>query len=304
MRKVFISYTRNDLNRAQELEQALSAHGVGVWRDQHSLYGGELWPKKLGEAIADCEAVLLLWSAQSAKSHFVEFEWTTALALKKTVIPLLLDETTLPPALAAINGVFFQPLDEATLKVLAALPTAPQPHEAEQHAQVIAQLASIPAAQPAAETLKQAQAMFTQSNITVGGHFIQGGGDVQVTIHESRPYLSLLAVALAVVVLTVSTWLYYSTRPKPDPVKPLPAPPPAMKVLVNDAQGNPVAGAVVELDALPGKQFITKSDGAISIENIPRKPGDLIGFKISKGNAKADGNLTFPNPRSEVITLR
>ncbi len=299
MPNVFISYARADLNRAQALEQALHAHGVSVWRDQHSLYGGDRWPKKLGEAVADCDAVLLLWSAPSAASHFVEFEWTTALALKKPIIPLLLDETKLPAALAAINGISCQQVDEALPKLLAALPTDPQPHDAAQRAQVMAQLARVPAAEPA-EALRQAQALFTQSNITVGGHFIQGGGDVQVTIHESRPHVSLFAVALAVVVLAASAWLYSSTRPKPDPVKP----PPAMKVLVNDAQGQPVAGAVVELDALRGQQFITKSDGAVSIPNIPRKPGDLIGFKVSKGNAKADGNLTFPNPNAEVITLR
>ncbi len=303
MPNVFISYARADLNRAQALEQALRAHGVSVWRDQHSLYGGDRWPKKLGEAVADCDAVLLLWSAPSAASHFVEFEWTTALALKKTIIPLLLDETPLPPALAAINGIVCQHVDEALPKLLAALPTDPQPHDAAQRAQVIAQLARVPAAEPA-EMLKQAQALFTQSNITVGGHFIQGGRDVQVTIHESRPHFALLVVALAVVVLAVSAWLYYSTRPKPDPVKLQSGSPPAMKVLVNDGQGRPVADAVVELDALPGKQFITKSDGAVSIENIPRKPGDLIGFKVSKGDAKADGNLTFPNPNADVITLR
>ena len=109
-----------------------------------------------------------------------------------------------------------------------------------------------------------------------------------------------LALLSLVAIVFVGVLLYYSNRPKPDPVKS----PPAMKVLVNDAQGNPAVGAVVELDALPGQQFITKSDGAVSIENIPRQPGDLIGFKVSKGNAKADGNLTFPNPNSDVITLR
>lgn len=299
MPKVFISYARADLNYAQALEQVLHADTVEVWRDQHSLYGGELWPKKIGEAIADCEVVLLLWSEHSAASHFVEFEWTTALALKKAIIPLLLDETTLPPALAASNGIVCRSLGEASPRILVALSNAPQLHDAQDRAQIIAQLACVTATEPA-ETLQQARALFTQSNIQVGGHFIQGGGDVQVTINESRPHFAALALVLVVVVLASSAWLYSSTRPKPDPV----TLPPTMKVLVNDAQGRPVADAVVELDALPGQHFITKTDGAVAIENIPRKPGDLIGFKVSKGNANADGNLTFPNPNSDVITLR
>jgi hypothetical protein len=119
-------------------------------------------------------------------------------------------------------------------------------------------------------------------------------------ISQSSVKITLSRITLVVVLLAVSAWLYSSTRPKPDPV----TLPPVMKVLVNDAQGRPVADAVVELDALPGQQFITKSDGAVSIENIPRKVGDLIGFKVSKGEAKADGNLTFPNPNADVITLR
>ncbi len=111
----------------------------------------------------------------------------------------------------------------------------------------------------------------------------------------------LMLLLLAVIVIGGSL-LYYSTRPKPEPVKPK-APPPVMKVLVNDAQGRPVAGAVVELDALPGKQFITDSKGAVPIENIPRQKGDLIQVKVSKGNAKGGDNLTFPNAKSDPITL-
>lgn len=300
MPKIFISYSRADLNTVLELEQSLLARGVEVWRDQHSIRGGEQWPKAIGEALAACDAVLLAWSTNSASTAAVEFEWNTAIALGKKIIPLMLDETPLPASLKTFNWVKEPDTNSAIARILQSLPDA-APTDAAIKERVIAQLQRITAAEPA-EALKQAQALFTQSNIKVGGHFIQGGGDVQVTIHESRPYLSLLAVALAVVVLTVSVWLYSSTRPKPDPVKP----PPAMKVLVNDAQGQPVAGAVVEIeiDELRGQKFITKSDGAVSIENIPRKPGDLIGFKVSKGDAKADGNLTFPNPGSDVVTLR
>lgn len=74
MPKVFLSYSRADINRASEFERALFHRGVSVWRDQHNIYGGQQWPKVIGEAIADRDGVLLLWSANSAASHFVEFE--------------------------------------------------------------------------------------------------------------------------------------------------------------------------------------------------------------------------------------
>jgi hypothetical protein len=48
MPRVFISYARHDLNHIQQLERALQAHDVSVWRDQESIYGGQQWPKAIG----------------------------------------------------------------------------------------------------------------------------------------------------------------------------------------------------------------------------------------------------------------
>src|SRR5690348_14622691 len=106
MPNVFLSYSREDLPLVEELEIQLRKHSeVSVWRDQEKLYGGQKWPRILGEAIADQDFFLLAWSQNSARSHFVEFEWCTALALKKCVIPCLLDNTELPPSLAATHAI-------------------------------------------------------------------------------------------------------------------------------------------------------------------------------------------------------
>ena len=101
---VFLSYSRTNLVTAEELEGQLTMLGLNVWRDQEQLRTGARWPKALGEAIAARDAFLLLWSADSAKSDFVELEWTTALALKKPILPVLIDQTPLPPSLAAYNA--------------------------------------------------------------------------------------------------------------------------------------------------------------------------------------------------------
>jgi hypothetical protein len=209
MPKVFISYARVEIDRALELEQVLIANGMDVWRDQHSVYAGEQWPKAIGEAIADCDAVLLLWSADSAASHFVEFEWTTALALKKTIIPCLLDNTGLPPALAAINNIDCRNVDEAGPLILAALPDESQPGGSQRRTQVIAQLERVTAAEPE-EALAQARALFTQSNLNVGGHLIQGAA--QAPISESRRHVTTILVALFVVVIIVLTAFYFASH--------------------------------------------------------------------------------------------
>ena len=76
-----------------------------MWRDQERLRGGARWPRALGEAISTCDFFLLCWSGQAKASDFVDLEWNTALALKKPIVPYLLDDTPLPPTLSAVHGV-------------------------------------------------------------------------------------------------------------------------------------------------------------------------------------------------------
>src|SRR5215467_14619280 len=132
MPKVFISYARADGPAVQRLTQALTADGVTVWRDLDSLHGGQQWPKVIGEAIATNDLLLLVWSEHAATSHFVEQEWTTAIALRKTLLPCVLDATPLPPALSAVNAVDARQLTAALPKIQEALhglvpATAPAP---------------------------------------------------------------------------------------------------------------------------------------------------------------------------------
>ena len=115
---VFISYSREDLEPAVRLEQALKDQGLKPWRDQESLYAGQQWPKAIGDAISSNDFLLLLWSRNSAESHFVEFEWTTAIALRKTIIPCLLDETPLVPALISFNGIPMRDVDSSIPRIL------------------------------------------------------------------------------------------------------------------------------------------------------------------------------------------
>ena len=54
MPSVFLSYSRDDLSLIEHLERLLkSSPEISIWRDQEKLYGGQKWPKILGEAIAD-----------------------------------------------------------------------------------------------------------------------------------------------------------------------------------------------------------------------------------------------------------
>jgi TIR domain len=207
---VFISYSRHDLSAVEPLERALQNHDIAVWRDQESIYGGQQWPKAIGEAIAAHDYVLLIWSKSSAQSHFVEFEWNSAIALRKTILPCCLDDTPLPPALSAINAIDVRQLDEALPRILQALQRpvpAPNPgHSGE----VIAQLRSMASTQPE-EVVQTAKMLFAQQGWSVQGNVYQAARDIHLTIAqpEARPEKSLVDrwqtwVALFVGVLTIT----------------------------------------------------------------------------------------------------
>ncbi len=102
MSTLFLSYARADLDQVVPLARDLEARGLRVWRDQERLYSGQRWPKAIGEAIAGQEALLLMWSQRAAQSPWVEWEWTTALALQKPLLLCHLDATPLPPSLQAV----------------------------------------------------------------------------------------------------------------------------------------------------------------------------------------------------------
>ncbi len=168
MPTVFLSYSRTDLSLIEQLEAQLKGHPeISIWRDQEKIYGGQKWPKVLGEAIADQDVFLLAWSNNSAASHFVELEWNTAIALKKAIVPCLFDDTVLAPILSALHG---HRLDDVSslIKTLAVAPLA----DAQRQRPVIERLNEIVETEEKA-VLEQAKTIFTLQQWIVQGDFYQ-----------------------------------------------------------------------------------------------------------------------------------
>lgn len=61
---VFISYVREDGGRVDQLQRALEAAGVTVWRDTDSLWPGEDWRAKIRSAITDSALVFIACYSQ------------------------------------------------------------------------------------------------------------------------------------------------------------------------------------------------------------------------------------------------
>ncbi|MBX3334368.1 MAG: carboxypeptidase regulatory-like domain-containing protein [Nitrospira sp.] len=108
----------------------------------------------------------------------MEFEWCTAIALKKTIVPCLLDETPLALSLRTFHG---HRLNDAT-GLITSLLAAPLGHT-ERRESVIRKLSDITVTEETA-VLAQAKTVFAQQHWTVQGNVYQAAGDIHIH-HES-----------------------------------------------------------------------------------------------------------------------
>jgi hypothetical protein len=173
MPTLFLSYARADLALVEPLLRDLAAHGLTVWRDQDSLYSGQRWPRAIGEAIAAQEGFLLVWSQQAAQSSWVEFEWTTALALRKPLLLCHLDATPLPPSLQAVHSIPSNEGEHTVRGLLTALSTLTPSASPAHQQEVLATLPTVASTTP--EVLTQ----------TLHSRFVQPGWQVSGNVYQA-----------------------------------------------------------------------------------------------------------------------
>jgi hypothetical protein len=101
---LFMSYSREDSALVRPLVDALRRLGYSVFFDLESIKVGDPWKRRLETSIRQSRALALCWSTQAKRSEFVQFEYAKAEALRKKVLPWLLDETPLP-AMVEIQGI-------------------------------------------------------------------------------------------------------------------------------------------------------------------------------------------------------
>ncbi len=94
MSEVFISYARPDEARAEQVADALRSSGYGVWRDDE-LPAHRAYAEVIEERLKGAAAVVVLWSAEAAKSQWVRAEADAARGLG-TLIQATVDGS-IPP---------------------------------------------------------------------------------------------------------------------------------------------------------------------------------------------------------------
>src|SRR5262245_15507612 len=107
---VFISYSRNDLQFADQLDVALGLTGFTTTIDRHGISGGEDWKRRLGNLIRDADTVVFVLSPTSATSDICHWEVDEAVRLGKRILPVLcrpLDGASPPPQLHNLNYIYF-----------------------------------------------------------------------------------------------------------------------------------------------------------------------------------------------------
>jgi len=91
MRKVFVSYSRINLDAVSQLVEDLQAVGINTWHDQ-TLTGGQRWWDNILSSIRECDIFIFALSAESWESEACRSELTYVVGLGKPILPVLVSD--------------------------------------------------------------------------------------------------------------------------------------------------------------------------------------------------------------------
>ena len=94
MNDIFISYAREDREKAKAIAAVFEAQGWSVWWDRN-IPPGRSFDQVIEEALSAAQCVVVLWSISSATSDWVKTEAAEGLA-RKILVPVRTEEINLP----------------------------------------------------------------------------------------------------------------------------------------------------------------------------------------------------------------
>ncbi len=90
---IFISYSSNDIVYVNQIVKTFEEIGVKYWKAPEMIPAGSNYAKEIPKAINDCDVFLLVLSATSQKSIWVEKEIDMAVCCRKRILPIKIDES-------------------------------------------------------------------------------------------------------------------------------------------------------------------------------------------------------------------
>jgi len=129
MRRVFVSYSRNNLDAVSQLIKHMKDCGVDIWYDQ-ALTGGQRWWDNILTNIRECDIFVFALSPESWDSEACKSELGYVGQLGKPIIPVLISDginiNLLSPPLSEIQITDYRKRDmQAAFAVLKAINLAP-----------------------------------------------------------------------------------------------------------------------------------------------------------------------------------
>jgi hypothetical protein len=132
MRKVFVSYSRHNIDAVAQLVKDLSDVGFNAWHDQ-TLTGGQKWWDSILASIRDCDIFVFALSKESWDSEACQSELAYVVDLGKPILPVLVSEgvhlSLLRAPINEIQVTDYRQRDKAAafalLKAINSAPTAP-----------------------------------------------------------------------------------------------------------------------------------------------------------------------------------
>jgi pSer/pThr/pTyr-binding forkhead associated (FHA) protein len=107
--RVFISYSRRDMDVADKLAAALEKIGFEVIIDRRDLPYGEEWQRELADLVLRSDTVLFLVSAHSVASQWCKWELARVQELRKRLFPLAIGMVTIDSLPEEIRKVHILP---------------------------------------------------------------------------------------------------------------------------------------------------------------------------------------------------
>ena len=112
MKKIFISYSHYDKSFVDWLVEKLAREKISIWYDRNEINVGDSLTKKIEEGIKSSSFIIIILSKSGVQSKWVNYVFNTALiysAQKQGVkiLPVLIDDTVIPPNLSSIRYADF-----------------------------------------------------------------------------------------------------------------------------------------------------------------------------------------------------
>lgn len=107
---MFLSHNRADKGFVTRLASVLTVLGIQVWLDDWAIKPGDSIPTAIDQGLKEFDTFVLAWSEDAAGSKWVGSERDAAISRVMSspnlrIVPVILDDTPLPPLLAPLKYV-------------------------------------------------------------------------------------------------------------------------------------------------------------------------------------------------------